>query len=48
MVVDVTEYLVGMEIGVGDVGGWEGEGGRCMVGSCVNPLSDNLHQRGVA
>ena len=47
MVVDVTEYLVGMEIGVGDVGGGRGVG-RCMVGGCVNPLSDNLHQRGVA
>ena len=49
MVVDVTEYLVGMEIGVGDVGGGGGGGGgRCMVGGCVNLLSDNLHQRKVA
>ena len=27
---------------------WCGGWGRCVVGGCVNLLSDNLHQRGVA
>ena len=46
VVVNVQSARSGRRLGWAMWGG--GGGGRCMVGGCVDLLSDNLHQIGVA